>query len=117
MLRTASTTSLPAKAAKVMPTVAEDYELMEEIGQGVSAKARAPPRPVGLAQPHGADFSSQVWRAKCKPLDEVVAIKILDLERQDPGKLVRGGGAARRTGRLTRPRAAHRRGFGRRHRP
>ena len=32
-----------------------------------------------------------MWRAKCKPLDEVVAIKILDLERQDPGKLVRKG--------------------------
>jgi hypothetical protein len=33
---------------------------------------------------------AQVWKAKCKPLeDEIVAIKILDLERQDPGKLVR----------------------------
>ena len=31
----------------------------------------------------------QVWKARCKPLDEIVAIKILDLERQDPGKLVR----------------------------
>lgn len=25
----------------------------------------------------------------CKPLDEMVAIKVMDLERQDPGKLVR----------------------------
>jgi serine/threonine-protein kinase OSR1/STK39 len=44
-----------------------------------------------LSEPHGAARSPQVWRAKCKPLDEVVAIKILDLERQDPGKLVREG--------------------------
>ena len=29
-----------------------------------------------------------MWRALCKPSGEVVAIKILDLERQDPGKLV-----------------------------
>lgn len=39
MLRTSSSSSL--KPAKVMPTRAEDYELIEEIGQGVSAKARA----------------------------------------------------------------------------
>ena len=39
MLRTVSSQSLP-KTAKVLPTVAEDYELLEEIGQGVSAKVR-----------------------------------------------------------------------------
>jgi hypothetical protein len=30
-----------------------------------------------------------VYRALCKPTNETVAIKVLDLERQDPGKLVR----------------------------
>ena len=38
----------------------DDYELYEEIGQGVSAI---------------------VYRALCKPLDEVVAVKVLDFER------------------------------------
>ena len=37
----------------------------------------------------GTALAPQVWKARCKPLDEIVAIKILDLERQDPGKLVR----------------------------
>jgi hypothetical protein len=31
----------------------------------------------------------QVYRALCKTTNETVAIKVLDLERQDPGKLVR----------------------------
>jgi serine/threonine protein kinase len=42
------------------PIHVEDYELYEEIGQGVSAV---------------------VYRALCKPLDEIVAVKVLDFER------------------------------------
>ncbi|GJM87222.1 hypothetical protein PR202_ga03156 [Eleusine coracana subsp. coracana] len=38
----------------------EDYELYEEVGQGASAV---------------------VYRALCKPLDEIVAVKVLDFER------------------------------------
>ncbi|XP_068652640.1 serine/threonine-protein kinase BLUS1-like [Aristolochia californica] len=44
------------------PIGAEDYELLEEIGQGVSAS---------------------VYRARCVPLNEIVAIKILDFERNN----------------------------------
>ena len=41
--RTSSASSLgPPKPPKVLPTRSEDYELLEEIGQGVSAKARGP---------------------------------------------------------------------------
>ncbi|KAL6911617.1 hypothetical protein ACP4OV_000422 [Aristida adscensionis] len=42
------------------PIHVEDYELYEEVGQGVSAI---------------------VYRALCKPLDEIVAVKVLDFER------------------------------------
>ena len=42
------------------PILAEDYELYEEIGQGVSAI---------------------VYRALCRPLHEIVAVKVLDFER------------------------------------
>lgn len=42
------------------PIHMEDYELYEEIGQGVSAI---------------------VYRALCKPLDEIVAVKVVDFER------------------------------------
>jgi hypothetical protein len=42
------------------PIHVEDYELYEEIGQGVSAI---------------------VYRVLCKPLDEIVAVKVLDFER------------------------------------
>lgn len=45
---------------KVYPVVASAYKLMEEIGRGVSAI---------------------VYRARCIPLNEFVAIKALDLER------------------------------------
>ena len=48
------------------PTSASDYTLHEEIGRGVSAK---------------------VYRAQCLPLNEQVAVKMLDLEDQDPGHL------------------------------
>ncbi|KAL0906802.1 hypothetical protein M5K25_025324 [Dendrobium thyrsiflorum] len=45
---------------KVFPTNPKDYQLYEEVGEGVSAT---------------------VYRAFCIPLNEVVAIKVLDLER------------------------------------
>ncbi|KAJ3692482.1 hypothetical protein LUZ60_012832 [Juncus effusus] len=45
---------------KRFPTDSKDYELYEEIGEGVSAT---------------------VYRALCIPLNEIVAIKVLDLER------------------------------------
>ncbi|KAL2943187.1 Serine/threonine-protein kinase fray2 [Bienertia sinuspersici] len=45
---------------KKYPVDAKDYKLYEEIGEGVSAT---------------------VFRALCIPFNEVVAIKILDLER------------------------------------
>ena len=48
------------------PTNASDYVVKEEIGRGVSAK---------------------VYRAECVPLGETVAVKMLDLEDQDPGHL------------------------------
>ena len=48
------------------PTSASDYAVKEEIGRGVSAK---------------------VYRAECVPLGETVAVKMLDLEDQDPGHL------------------------------
>lgn len=47
---------------KKYPISARDYELLEEIGQGVSAS---------------------VHRARCVPFNEVVAIKILDFERNN----------------------------------
>ncbi|KAF4391476.1 hypothetical protein G4B88_005547 [Cannabis sativa] len=47
---------------KIYPTGAEHYELYEEVGHGVSAS---------------------VHRALCKPLNEIVAIKILDFEREN----------------------------------
>lgn len=45
---------------KSFPTNSKDYQLCEEVGEGVSAT---------------------VYRALCIPLNEVVAIKVLDLER------------------------------------
>ncbi|KAL0381727.1 UNVERIFIED_CONTAM: Serine/threonine-protein kinase fray2 [Sesamum angustifolium] len=45
---------------KKFPHNAEDYELYEEVGEGVSAT---------------------VYRALCVPLNEIVAIKVLDLEK------------------------------------
>lgn len=47
---------------KIYPIEVGDYILYEEIGQGVSASVR---------------------RALCKPLNEIVAIKILDFERDN----------------------------------
>ncbi len=87
------------------PTSAEDYELLEEAGRGVSAtvsghiaKAASVARQavLGLSPCHrlAALVSCtqytpnktvtctvlQVWRAHCKPLNEYVAVKLLDLE-------------------------------------
>lgn len=45
---------------KRFPLNAKDYELYEEVGEGVSAS---------------------VYRALCIPLNETVAIKVLDLEK------------------------------------
>ncbi|KAK4392987.1 Serine/threonine-protein kinase BLUS1, partial [Sesamum angolense] len=45
---------------KKYPLTAKDYELYEEVGEGVSAT---------------------VYRALCVPLNEIVAIKVLDLEK------------------------------------
>lgn len=47
---------------KKYPIRAEDYELLETVGEGVSAA---------------------VHRARCIPLDEIVAIKVLDFERKN----------------------------------
>eukprot|EP00193_Tetraselmis_chui_P015556 CAMPEP_0177779678 /NCGR_PEP_ID=MMETSP0491_2-20121128/16740_1 /TAXON_ID=63592 /ORGANISM="Tetraselmis chuii, Strain PLY429" /LENGTH=661 /DNA_ID=CAMNT_0019299283 /DNA_START=435 /DNA_END=2420 /DNA_ORIENTATION=- len=44
------------------PTKADDYELLEECGQGAAGK---------------------VWRALCKPLNVIVAVKLLDLENMN----------------------------------
>jgi len=41
------------------PTERDAYELIDCVGQGASSK---------------------VWKAYCKPMDKVVAVKILDLE-------------------------------------
>ncbi|CAL9087366.1 unnamed protein product [Musa acuminata var. zebrina] len=51
-----------AMERKKYPIRAEDYQLFEVVGQGVSAS---------------------VYRALCAPLDEVVAIKIVDFERNN----------------------------------
>ena len=45
---------------KKFPLNAKDYKLYEEVGEGVSAT---------------------VYRALCVPLNEIVAIKVLDLEK------------------------------------
>ena len=44
---------------KQYPTSASDYELLDEVGQGISAK---------------------VYRALCKPLNEIVGVKTIELE-------------------------------------
>lgn len=51
-------------STKRFPVKPEDYKLYEEVGKGVSASVR---------------------RALCIPLDEIVAIKILDLEKCNNG--------------------------------
>jgi serine/threonine-protein kinase OSR1/STK39 len=45
---------------KRFPLNAKDYKLYEEVGEGVSAT---------------------VYRALCVPLNEIIAIKVLDLEK------------------------------------
>ena len=74
MMSSSSTTALRRNGSffestpKVQyPTSASEYVVLEEIGRGVSAK---------------------VYRATCTPLGgEQVAVKMLDLEDQDPGHL------------------------------
>jgi len=53
---------LGAAPAREFPVRREDYQLIEVVGRGVTAT---------------------VWHAKCIPLDETVAIKILDMERMN----------------------------------
>lgn len=79
------------KQGKQYPLTADGYELRDEIGQGVSAKViissvKCVSRPFGCAL---CIMCVQVYLAHCKTLDELVAVKVMDLERQDPGKLVR----------------------------
>ena len=61
MLR--NSTSAPnvstAGGKKHYPTAADDYEVLDVVGQGVSAK---------------------VFRALCRPLNEIVAVKTIELE-------------------------------------
>ncbi|QDZ25714.1 serine/threonine-protein kinase [Chloropicon primus] len=60
MLRNHSSTNVAsATAKKTYPTSAADYEVLDVVGQGVSAK---------------------VFRALCKPLNEIVAVKTIELE-------------------------------------
>lgn len=49
-----------SESEKRFPLNAQDYILYEEVGEGVSAT---------------------VYRALCVPFDEIVAIKVLDLEK------------------------------------
>lgn len=51
---------MAGSSTKRFPLYAKDYELFEEVGEGVSAS---------------------VYRAKCIALNENVAIKIMDLEK------------------------------------
>lgn len=51
---------MPQASEKKFPLNATDYKLYEEVGEGVSAT---------------------VYRALCVPLNETVAIKVLDLEK------------------------------------
>ena len=61
MLRNSSSSSnvAAASAKKHYPTSAADYEVLDVVGQGVSAK---------------------VFRALCRPLNEIVAVKTIELE-------------------------------------
>lgn len=51
---------MASSSEKKFPLNSEDYKLYEEVGQGVSAS---------------------VYRALCIPFNEIVGIKILDLEK------------------------------------
>jgi len=62
MLRNSSATNVSSAASKRLkqyPTSSEDYEVLDVVGQGVSAK---------------------VFRALCRPLNEIVAVKTIELE-------------------------------------
>mmetsp|Transcript_35744 Transcript_35744/g.101160 ORF Transcript_35744/g.101160 Transcript_35744/m.101160 type:complete len:686 (-) Transcript_35744:264-2321(-) len=58
-LATGSSTGTRSADHREYPTRAEDYELLDECGQGAAGK---------------------VWRALCKPPNSIVAVKLLDLE-------------------------------------
>lgn len=51
---------MAGSSTKRFPLYAKDYELFEEVGEGVSAT---------------------VYKARCIALNEIVAVKILDLEK------------------------------------
>ena len=85
----------PSLACREYSPRPEAYELLEECGRGVSATvgpitAALEPVQSGTVGISGDTFAStaradelsvwQVWRARCKTFDEVVAIKLLDLE-------------------------------------
>ncbi len=71
------------------PVSADEYELLEEAGRGVSATVRQLSR---LSVLSGLVLSAwlciqlftmlfcQVWKARCKATGEDVAVKLLDLE-------------------------------------
>lgn len=59
MFSTSRSQSSNASSIREYPPRPDAYELLDECGRGVSAT---------------------VWRAHCKPFDEVVAVKLLDLE-------------------------------------
>ena len=59
MLRNSSASNVSALPKRTYPTSSEDYELLDVVGQGVSAK---------------------VYRALCRTFNEIVAVKTIELE-------------------------------------
>jgi serine/threonine protein kinase len=78
-----------AKLAKVLPTRSEDYELGEEIGQGVSAKARVFCRravPAGYVQTkQRVDLTTRGNRPRPAGVEGPVQAAGRDCRYQDPG--------------------------------
>ena len=104
-------TLMTPRSCREWPTDADQYELMEECGRGVSATvcwtalccvlmhkervgARACSRTATIriiSVPAARTCcGSQVWRARCKVTGEIVAIKVMDLENVNCS-LVRDG--------------------------
>lgn len=80
------------KQRKMYPTSPEAYELHEEIGLGVSAWVRCTilkPITTILALSNVRTGAAQVYRAVCLAFNEVVAIKIMDLDNTEISTLVR----------------------------
>ncbi len=80
------------------PVSADEYELLEEAGRGVSATVRnlsmlsvlnGPVMLAWLCIQHFTMLFCQVWKARCKATGEDVAVKLLDLENLNCS-LVRG---------------------------